>query len=252
MSFSKTEFTFVFIIGSPRSGTTVLGELLDKHEDISQWYEPYFIWDHYFRDRIHDERSAADATPKIRKQIYKNFIRYQKSSGSSVIVDKSPRNSLKIPFIRQIFPNARFIHLIRDGRDVTLSINKEWLRRKSIVQNAENKGGFDYNKAFAVINEWLGRQPFLIDKIRAFWFETHGHIFNKSRHLNRLRWNGDVGWGPRFAGWEDIKHQTSLLQFNAYQWVRCVERIQKHWSDIPEEKKLEIHYEELTNEGEKK
>jgi hypothetical protein len=250
MSVSETELKFVFIIGSPRSGTTVLGEILDKHEAISQWYEPYFVWDHYFRDENHDERFVADAAAKIREQIYNDFKRYRKSTGSSIIVDKSPRNSLKIPFIRRIFPGAYFIHLIRDGRDVTLSINKEWTRRNSIVQNAMNKGRFDYKKALGVINEWLGRQPFLRDKMRAFWFETHCHFLDRSRHLNRLRWNGEVGWGPRFKGWEDIIQQTSMLQFNAYQWVRCIEGIQENWFEIPEEKKLEIRYETLTDEGE--
>ena len=55
---------FVFIVGSPRSGTTILGELLDRHQHISQWYEPYFVWDHFFRTAPDDERTEAEATPE--------------------------------------------------------------------------------------------------------------------------------------------------------------------------------------------
>lgn len=243
---------FVFIIGSPRSGTTILGEILDKHNNISQWYEPYFVWDRYFRNFPHDERTAEEATPKVQKQIYTDFLRYKKKTESNIIVDKSPRNSLKILFIRKIFPQARFIHIVRDGRDVTLSIYKEWMRRKSIVNDSQNRTNYyNYKKALMVINEWLNRQPFIYDKINAFWFETHGHLFNKSRHLNQLRWNGEVGWGPRFEGWEKIFHTTSTLQFNANQWLKCIERIKKNWPEIPEENKLEIRYEDLLRFGDK-
>ncbi|MBW2201509.1 MAG: sulfotransferase [Deltaproteobacteria bacterium] len=243
--------SFVFIIGSPRSGTTVLGEILDKHHEISQWYEPYFVWDRYFRNHPHDKRNAEEATSKIKKQIFTEFLRYKRKTGSRIVVDKSPRNSLKIPFIMRIFPQARFIHLLRDGRDVTLSIHKEWIRRRKIVQNSQNNNKFNYKRAFRVVKEWLNRQPFLKDKIRSLWFETHGHFFNKTLHLNRLRWNGEIGWGPRFKGWNEFIYQKSMLKFNAYQWLRCVENIGMYWPEIPAENKLELRYEDLISESEK-
>jgi hypothetical protein len=237
--------TFVFIVGSPRSGTTILGEILDKHPQVSQWYEPYFVWDHFFRLAADDERTAADATAKVREQIIRDFSRYRKKKGTAVLVDKSPRNSLKIPFILTIFPDARFIHLLRDGRDVTLSIHKEWLRRRSITQNPDNQGRFNYAAAAKILRNFLVRQPFLQDKIRALWFETHGHIFNKAKHLNRLRWKGDIGWGPRFKSWADVYTRTSLLQFNAYQWRNCLKSIQCSWKLISVDHRLTIRYEDL-------
>ena len=102
---------FVFIVGSPRSGTTILGELLDKHHHISQWYEPYFVWDRFFRTAPDDERTEADASLQVKKWIYRNFASYKTRKKCSVLIDKSPRNSLKIPFILKIFPQAKFIHL---------------------------------------------------------------------------------------------------------------------------------------------
>ena len=236
---------FVFIVGSPRSGTTILGELLDKHHQISQWYEPYFVWDHFFRRAPDDERTEADATPAVRKWIYRNFVRYKVRKNCSVLVDKSPRNSLKIPFILKIFPRAKFIHLLRDGRDVTLSINKEWLRRQNIIQNPLSKGRFNYGEAYHVFREFLSRQPFLKDKLSALWFETHGHLLDKKKHLNRLRWNGKTGWGPRFKGWERIYEQSSLLEFNAYQWLHCVQRIEADWELIQQNRRLIVRYEDL-------
>lgn len=235
--------SFVFIVGSPRSGTTILGNILNGHQKISQWYEPYFIWDHYFRHYPDDKRTRKEVTPKIKHQIYSAFLKFKKKTGNKIIVDKSPRNSLKIPFILGVFPNARFIHLLRDGRDATLSIHKEWIRRKKIVSNSNHK--FDYLSALIGINRWLQRQPFFSDKIRALWFETHFHLINKSKHLNRLRWKNDVGWGPRFKDWEKVLDKNSLLQFNAYQWLRCVESIMVSWPEIPSENKIIVRYEEL-------
>ena len=244
----KSSADFVFIVGSERSGTTILGEILNLHPDISQWYEPYFVWDKYFRNKSHDERTEEDATPEIIKQIYKDFEIFRKKNKCPVIVDKSPRNSLKIPFIQKIFPNARFIHLLRDGRDVTLSINKEWIRRKKIISGTNGGQKFNYEKAFEVIRQWLNRQPFLYDKMRALWFETHGHLFDKTKHLNRLRWHGNIGWGPRFKGWENFFYSRTCLEFNAMQWTNCHTAIKNSWQNIPSDKKLEIRYENLISE----
>jgi len=240
---------FVFIVGSPRSGTTVLGEILDRHAEISQWYEPYFIWDRHFRDAKDDARNAEDATPVVQSQIIRSFLTYQKKTGSSIIVDKSPRNSLKIPFIRKIFPAAKFIHIIRDGRDVTLSIHKEWLKRKEIVGGGDINDQFNYRKALSVVKTWLNRQPFFFNRLNAFWFETHGHLLDKSKHLNQTRWNGTTGWGPRFEGWKQVYGNNSLIQFNAYQWLKCIEAVRRNWGKIPSQNKMEIRYEDLIQQG---
>jgi len=237
--------SFVFIVGSPRSGTTIFGELLDKHSQLSQWYEPYFVWDRFFRTSPHDERTAADATPRVKRQIFRDFARYRKNKKCLILIDKSPRNSLKIPFILKIFPRARFVHLLRDGRDVTLSIHKEWQRRRLIVNDPDQQGRFNYFKAWRVLKKFLTRQTFMRDKLMALWFETHGHIINKTGQLNRLRWHGEIGWGPRFRNWQEVYSQNSLLQFNAHQWRACVEIIQRDWHLIQPENRFTIRYEEL-------
>jgi hypothetical protein len=245
MSDPAKNASFVFIVGSPRSGTTIFGEMLDKHPQLSQWYEPYFVWDRYFRLAPHDERTVAEATARVKKQIFKDFDRYRKNKSCLVLIDKSPRNSLKIPFILEIFPRARFIHLLRDGRDVTLSIHKEWQRRRSIVRDPDQMGRFNYFKALEVLKEFLARQTFMQDKLKALWFETHGHLANKARQLNRLRWEGRIGWGPRFKNWQEVYAQSSLLQFNAHQWRACVRCIGRDWGRIQQQNRLTIRYEDL-------
>jgi hypothetical protein len=241
---------FIFIVGSPRSGTTLLGEILDTLPDVAQWYEPYFIWDRHFRNHPHDERTVSDATDRVARQIRTHFLRYRKDVKCPVLVDKSPRNSLKIPFIRTIFPEARFIHLLRDGRDVVLSIHREWRRRIEIAEGKDAERKFDHAAAAGVIRRWLKRQPFWADRIRALWFETGGHLFDRSRHLNRLRWGGHTGWGPKFRGWDTYFRNEPLMRFNARQWHACVDRIDRAWGEIAEDRKLVIRYEDLLTDPE--
>ena len=244
--------SFVFIVGSPRSGTTILGELLDRHPLLSQWYEPYFVWDRFFRSASHDERTAEDATGRVCRQIFSDFDRYRKNKKCAALIDKSPRNSLKIPFITKIFPRAKFVHLLRDGRDVTLSIHREWNRRRRIVEDPDQQGRFNYFRALEVLKNFLMRQTYIKDKFKALWFETHGHFLDKSKHLNRLRWNGEIGWGPRFKDWQAVYSRHSLLQFNAYQWRNCVKCIQRDWSLIPPANRLTVKYEDLITNPEAK
>ena len=88
--------------------------------------------------------------------------------------------------------------------------------------------------------------------MRALWFETHGHFIDKSRQLNRLRWQQEVGWGPRFKNWQEVYPQSSLLQFAAHQWRACVKCIQRDWDLIQPHNRLTIRYEDLIAKPEAK
>jgi hypothetical protein len=138
---------------------------------------------------------------------------------------------------------------MRDGRDVTLSIHKEWIRRREVFNNREGKLHLNFRKAYVVLKRWLRRQPSLHYKARALWFETQGHFLDASKHLSRQRWNGLVGWGPRFRGWEAVFNASSLLQFNACQWSKCVESIDQNWHNIASQNRLVIRYEDLLEDG---
>jgi len=231
-----------FIVGSPRSGTTLLGDILDLHPQIGRWYEPYFVLDRYFRNSPNDCRTASDVTDEIKRYIVSAFDYYRRKRGCDICVDKSPRNSLKIPFLREIFPDARFIHLLRDGRDTTLSINREWQKREEILRSRKH-----VLQAMRTIKNFLVRQPLLVHKVAALHFEVESFSSTFRGHslLHRLRWNGRIGWGPRFAGWQAIIDQVSTLEFNALQWVKCVEAVLAESQHIEKDQFLEIRYEDF-------
>ena len=119
------------VLASPRSGTTILGEVLGRHPQIAHWYEPYFVWENRFPKFDDDVRPAALATPKVTRYIRTEFARFRAKSNRPYILEKTPHNALKIPFVKVVFPNAKWIHLYRDGYDTAYSIFRQHQRRKS-------------------------------------------------------------------------------------------------------------------------
>lgn len=231
-----------FIVGSGRSGTTLLGDILDLHPLICCWYEPYFILDRYFRRAPNDCRVAGEANDNVKRHVIRAFDHYRKSRKCQTVVDKSPRNSLKISFLLEIFPKAKFIHMVRDGRDVTLSIYKEWQKRQKIINNR------NFYQAFQTIRKFLARQPILQHKIAATMFEIGDvrNLFRRNPVFQRYeRWDGRIGWGPRFEGWQTVIDRVSNLEFSALQWVKCLEAIAVNRIKIESDRFLEIRYEDF-------
>ncbi len=235
----------VFLVGSPRSGTTLLGEILNEHPQIGSWYEPSFVLDRFFRDAPHDRRTAQEATPPVAQHLQGEFQRFKKAMECTLVLDKSPHNSLKIPFLNAIFPDSKFIHILRDGRDAVLSIRREWQRRHSIAQGSPTV----WPSRLTALWASLRRQPCWRYRWQAFWFFVGGPLglFRSNRWLLQVRWRGRIGWGPRFPGWQDVIDKVSLLEFCALQWRNCVETIlsDSEQLQLGSERLLTVRYEDL-------
>jgi hypothetical protein len=230
----------IFIVGSPRSGTTLLENILGSHPEIADWYEPYYVWERFFsceKDDVWRPRTPDERTKSLIRKEYRIF---GDKSQKSAILDKSPGHVFNIPVIHSVFPEARWIHIVRDGRDVTLSIRKEWNKRKRIVEDRDLKA---FLKTAAGM---LKRQPFLRYKLMAVFHElkTRASI-NTLARLNKSRWDGKPGWGPRFEGWREFLQTHSELEYNAMQWVRSIEAAQRGLAELRPEQILEIRYENL-------
>jgi len=237
------DYRSVFIIGSGRSGSTILGKILDLHPQICTWFHAFFLMDRYFRNAANDCRTKTDATEAVIESTRNAFEYYRAKRGGQIIVSHFPINSFKIPFLNEIFPDAKFIHLLRDGRDTTLSIHKEWLFTQRIVQEKR------FHDIIDKVAELLNDQPLLAHKIGAFNFEVGQALLGRG-FLHRIRWNGRVGWGPRFEGWEDVVDQITTLEFNALQWRKSVETVlrEKLCLSLGEERFLEIRYEKFLSQ----
>lgn len=118
----------VFLVGFPRSGTTLINRILAAHSQISVMEErpPLFL----VRKRL---RETIGAYPKVLQSLTAAQIRaarteyfeFIKTAGHAdlqkMIVDKLPLNVIHAPLIYKLFPNARFVFALRHPCDVCLS-----------------------------------------------------------------------------------------------------------------------------------
>ncbi len=228
-----------FVVGSTRSGTTVIGDCLGQHPGIGHLYEPYYLWEWHPGIGDDDVLTADMAGPRMIRSIRRDFERFRRCSGAQVILEKSP-GTFGMDLRARMFPQARWIHILRDGRDVTLSIHREWERRARLV-GQRSPGEF-----LNLVRRTFSLQPYWYFRLKQIAFELKtSHVLNVLPYRNKSRWRGQVGWGPRFKGWAQVLNQGSLLAFNAHQWLACVEYVEAHRKEIPPERFLEVRYEEF-------
>jgi tetratricopeptide (TPR) repeat protein len=121
------------LCGHPRSGTTLLEQVLDSHPDIVSAEETNIFHDHTYPFLPRNAPPEADilsvlesAPVDVRQQARRNYFRcvesfLGKSVGNRLLIDKNPILTFLIaPFLR-IFPETKFLVALRDPRDVVMS-----------------------------------------------------------------------------------------------------------------------------------
>lgn len=108
----------VFITGCARSGTSILGELVESHPRVMYVYEER-IW-RTLGETDHHAVTTDDISSKNMIKLRKWMKMYKRKN--KIVVEKNPRHIVRVPFIKHIFPDAKIIHIVRDGRDVSCSL----------------------------------------------------------------------------------------------------------------------------------
>ncbi len=114
----------IFMIGCPRSGTSVSATLFARHPDVAHYSEAGEVWDpHHYGDPEADHHwTADDVTEEEAARLHDRFEFSRRIRRGERLFNKHPRNSVRIEFLRTVFPDAAFIHVIRDGRAVVQSL----------------------------------------------------------------------------------------------------------------------------------
>ena len=102
----------VFIVAAPRSGGALLIETLGRSEDaitVPGGMEAAIVAQCDGRDRL----TAADATPEVATALRGHLSNI---AGKSRLLDASPRNILRVPFLHAVFPEATFVYIYREPR----------------------------------------------------------------------------------------------------------------------------------------
>ena len=124
---APAERTHVFLLGFPRSGTTLLGQVLASHPDVQTMEERTCLMDsaaEFFGSEAGLDRLAAlsgAALDQWRARYWRRAAESGALPSKPVFVDKMPLNAVFLPLIAKLFPQARTLLAVRDPRDVVLS-----------------------------------------------------------------------------------------------------------------------------------
>jgi len=112
----------VFLLGCARSGTSIFGEALAAHPDITYLFELSPTWNSIVEEGADHRLDASSATPEVARQVYAEFSQRLRGEPGEVLLEKNPKHVLRLPFLAELFPWARFLHIVRDGRDTAASL----------------------------------------------------------------------------------------------------------------------------------
>jgi len=105
----------VFLIGCARSGTSILGEAIAAHPRVAYLFEVNSIWNELVPAKPDHRLERADATPEVARAIYQAFWKREGTSRGFARREKPKKHVIRIPFLAALFPEARFLHVMRDG-----------------------------------------------------------------------------------------------------------------------------------------
>jgi hypothetical protein len=213
----------VIVIGAARSGTKFLRDILASGAGVAAVpYDVNYVWRFGAESALDDCLDPLQMTDRQRRFIRKTLPALAHMKPGEVLVEKTVSNTLRVPYVEAALPQARYVHLIRDGRDVTESAIRLW-------QAPPSWGAlFDKLRSMPLAN--LGY---------AAWF-----FWNFSTGLLSGRKGGKV-WGPRYRGIDADVQSLSLTQVCAHQWRATVEQARADLRNIPPDRVFEIRYEDL-------
>jgi hypothetical protein len=146
-----------------------------------------------------------------------------------VVVEKTVSNSLRLEFVDMVFPQAKYIHLIRNGIDVIESAHRQWLAppdfryilRKGLSFPILDAFGYGVSYARKTVSRFFGSND-----------------------------NAPPVWGPHYRGIEEDLENKELLEVCAIQWSKCVEKATNSFLDMGDSKVCWIRYEDFVQEPE--
>lgn len=186
----STEESPIFVLGFPRSGTTLLETMLDAHPQLSCMDERSFIHDlvqqmrergfEYPRDLGKLDEATCDA---LRAHYWKQVREQSQAEPARRLVDKNPLNMMRLPLIHRLFPRAKIILALRDPRDVVLSNYMQIFRTPAYARMCEHleSTAQGYATAFAAWNAFAG--VFALDLLQTRHEDLVGDVEAFSRRL---------------------------------------------------------------------
>jgi len=231
MKSGKIDYKPVIIIGAPRSGTNMLRDLLCGLPGVGTWPcdEINYIWRHGNVAYPSDAFPAELATKSVSMFIRGKFESLAKARNLNFVVEKTCANSLRVPFVNRILPDAKYIYIVRDGVDVVASAMKRWQASLDLA--------YILRKARFVPLSDLPHYAMRSIGNRAY------RLISGEKRL--------AFWGPRLDNMEKVIAGLTLSEICAVQWKECVSKADQAFNSISPKKVFRLYYESFVEDPKK-
>ena len=216
-------YTPVIILGAPRSGTNMLRDILTTFQGIDTWPcdEINHIWRYKNTNYESDELPARLASPSVKAYVRKQFDWVSKNYKCDFVIEKTCANTLRIPFVEAVVPEAKYIYIERNPLDAIFSSKLRW------------RGSTD----FLYLSKKLRFVPFAaIPALTKQFLINRTHKFFSNQNVLKT-------WGPRISNMEELSKGKTLDEICATQWLACVSSAREHIAKLDKNKSIIIRYE---------
>jgi len=201
----------------------MLRDILTMLPGVATWPcdEINYIWRHGNVRYPSDELTPDMARPEVCGYIRQQFDWVAKKYKAHTVVEKTCANSLRVDFVNQVVPDAKYVFIRRDGLDAVGSAMKRWKAELDIPYLARKARFVPVSDLF-----YYGS--------RFFWNRIY-RVFSKEDRL--------AFWGPKLDGMDTVLQQHSLDEVCALQWQRCVDKSAAFLETLPPDRWIEVGYE---------
>jgi omega-hydroxy-beta-dihydromenaquinone-9 sulfotransferase len=229
----KSKNEIIFIIGNSRSGTTMLSRILNNHEQITSFNELHFFND-IVKKPLLDKitlTSAIDIANKLQNRIdndvwskinnseytslskkvigdidedmlnsftvFDAVMNYQrKINKTRYVLEQTPKNILYYEEIIKVYPNAKFVHIIRDPRAVLASQKNRW---KKYQRKADNV------PLYNILRTFINYHPFTTLKVWKLVFKKGVTLRNFKNNYYEIKFENLI-----------LNHEVELTKLLKY------------------------------------
>ena len=217
----------LFIVGVPRSGTTLLRVMLDSHPNLAVGPECPWIGGSYgklvsFKDLYHslveDRRGPLQNFEGVSEEhilcalgnaIASILQAYAIARGKKRWLEKTPNHIADIPYIVKLFPQSKYIHIIRDGRDVACSSFREratwgrnmWNGQERIIPNTRLNALQRWCRWISQFEKW--KQLYNLDICQIYYEDL---VRTPCPTLKKVLQFIQEPWSDKVLNYSDQKH----------------------------------------------
>ena len=208
------DFNHIFVIGMPRSGTTLTEQIIAAHPDtLSAGELDYF---QRIIKKFYPEKDSDKFIQDVKKNFEKDKINIRNQyidkiknrfSPSLTVINKLPNNFVFVGFIKHCFPKAKIVHMNRDPRSICLSIYKNYFPDNKLwyAYNEKDLTSY-YNEYKSLINYWKTLYP---DYIYDLSYEQL--VSNSKNEIKKLLNFLELDWNEKVLEFNKEKNKISTV-----------------------------------------